>query len=61
MEADTCRKYVVPKLQAAGWENVAEISGKFGVSDHLAMLSTNCNRCCMVLNKRTKGGRHANA
>lgn len=20
-EADTCRKYVVPKLQAAGWEN----------------------------------------
>ena len=20
-EADTCRKYVVPKLQAAGWDN----------------------------------------
>jgi type I site-specific restriction endonuclease len=20
-EADTCREYVVPKLQAAGWEN----------------------------------------
>jgi len=20
-KADTCRKYVVPKLQAAGWEN----------------------------------------
>jgi len=20
-EADTCRKYVVPKLQAEGWEN----------------------------------------
>jgi len=20
-EADTCRKYVVPKLQAAGWED----------------------------------------
>jgi hypothetical protein len=23
-EADTCRKYVRPKLQAAGWEKVAE-------------------------------------
>jgi hypothetical protein len=21
VEADTCREYVVPKLQAAGWEN----------------------------------------
>jgi hypothetical protein len=44
-EADTCRKYVVPiylgeaarrrKLQAAGWENVAEIIGKFGGADQL--------------------------
>jgi hypothetical protein len=33
-EADTCRKYVVPKLQAAGWENVAEITGKFGGADN---------------------------
>ena len=32
-EADTCRKYVVPKLQAGGWENVAEILGKFGGAD----------------------------
>jgi type I site-specific restriction endonuclease len=23
-EADTCRKYVVPKLQAAGWENQSQ-------------------------------------
>jgi hypothetical protein len=44
-EADTCRKYVVPPclgeaarrriLQAAGWENVAEIIGKFGGADQL--------------------------
>jgi type I site-specific restriction endonuclease len=34
-EADTCREYVVPKLQAAGWENVAEIFGKFGGADQL--------------------------
>jgi hypothetical protein len=35
VEADTCRKYVVPKLQAAGWENVAVIIGKFGGADQL--------------------------
>lgn len=34
-EADTCREYDVPKLQAAGWENVAEIIGKFGGADQL--------------------------
>jgi len=34
-ETDTCREYVVPKLQAAGWENVAEIIGKFGGTDRL--------------------------
>jgi hypothetical protein len=34
-EADTCRKYVVPKFQAAGWENVSENIGQFGVSDQL--------------------------
>ena len=34
-EADTCREYVVPKLQAAGWENMAEIIGKFGGADQL--------------------------
>ena len=34
-EADTCRKYVVPKLQAAGWKNVAEILGKFGNANQL--------------------------
>jgi hypothetical protein len=34
-EADTCRENVVPKLQAAGWENVAEIIGKFGGADQL--------------------------
>jgi hypothetical protein len=34
-EADTCREYVVPTLQAADWENVAEIIGKFGGADQL--------------------------
>ena len=34
-EADTCREYVMPKLQAAGWENVAEICGKFGGANQL--------------------------
>jgi type I site-specific restriction endonuclease len=34
-EADTCRECVVPKLQAAGWENMAEIIGKFGSADQL--------------------------
>jgi hypothetical protein len=37
VEADTCRKYVVPQLQAAGWENVAEIIGKFGGADHFSL------------------------
>jgi hypothetical protein len=36
-EADTCREYVVPKLQAAGWENVAEIIGKFGGAEHFSL------------------------
>jgi hypothetical protein len=35
VEADTCREYIVPLLQAAGWENVAEIIGKFGGADQL--------------------------
>jgi hypothetical protein len=35
-EADTCWEYVVLKLQAAGWENVAKIIGKFGGADQLS-------------------------
>jgi len=27
----------VPKLQAAGWENVVEIIGKFGGADHFSL------------------------
>ncbi len=45
-EADTCRKFVVPLLQKAGWDNelhaagwlpsnVAEIACKFGGVDEL--------------------------
>jgi hypothetical protein len=34
-EADTCREYVVPKLQAAGWENAAEIISKFSGAEQL--------------------------
>lgn len=38
-EADTCRKFVVPLLQKAGWDNdlhsISEIGRKFGGPDQL--------------------------
>ena len=47
VEADTCWEYVVPtclgeatrrrKLQTMGWDNVAEIIGKFGGADHFRL------------------------
>jgi type I restriction enzyme S subunit len=55
-EADTCRKFVVPKLQAAGWDNdphsiaeqtriVAEVERRLSVVEELeAVVSTNLQR-----------------
>ena len=55
-EADTCRKFVVPKLQAAGWDSdphsiaeqtriVAEVERRLSVVEELeAVVSANLQR-----------------
>jgi len=50
-EADTCRKFVVPKLQAAGWDNDPHSIAEQRTITDGRVVAVLCDRCrhCVTL------------